>query len=232
MHARLDVKEDIPLPAGRLLIVSKKYNFDVTPDGRYGFTYNLAPSTAVTVTDLKARKSVGSIGIPGCGLIFAQAANRFSSLCADGSISTVTFDESAKASIKHAAQYLRRQERSGLRALGLGQEEPDAVSDHLSGRCRAGEPRRRIRPWPAPNGPSPPRPNARRLAAGRLAGESFPFRQTTLYRAHASKDALGRTRTSGSEVWEFDALKGKRLAADQAQGAGAIGGGVDAMPIP
>src|ERR1700691_5839010 len=71
----LDVKEDIPLPAGRLLIVSKKYNFDVTPDGHYGLTYNLAPATAVTVTDLKARNSVGSIGIPGCGLIFAQAPN-------------------------------------------------------------------------------------------------------------------------------------------------------------
>ena len=98
----LEVKEDIPLPAGRLLIVSKKYNFDVTPDGHYGLTYNLAPSTAVTVTDLKARKSVGSIRIPGCGLIFAQAPNRFSSLCADGSIATVTFDESAKGSIKRA----------------------------------------------------------------------------------------------------------------------------------
>ncbi|MGO9513272.1 MAG: amine dehydrogenase large subunit [Steroidobacteraceae bacterium] len=96
----LQVKEDVPLPAGRLLIVSKKYNFDVTPDGHYGLTYNLAPSTAVTVTDLKAHKSVGSIGIPGCGLIFAQAPDRFSSLCADGSIATVTFDESAQGSIK------------------------------------------------------------------------------------------------------------------------------------
>ena len=34
----LEVKEDVPLPQGRLLIVSKKYNFDVTPDGRYGLT--------------------------------------------------------------------------------------------------------------------------------------------------------------------------------------------------
>ena len=41
----LQVSEDIPLPAGRLLIVSKKYDFDVTPDGRYGLTYNLAPQT-------------------------------------------------------------------------------------------------------------------------------------------------------------------------------------------
>ena len=96
----LAVKEDIPLPGGRFLIVSKKYNFDVTPDGRYGLTYNLAPQTAVTVTDLKARKSVGAIGIPGCGLIFAQAPNRFSTLCADGSVATVSFDEFAAASIQ------------------------------------------------------------------------------------------------------------------------------------
>src|ERR1700685_1704696 len=89
----LDVKEDIPLPAGRLLIVSKKYDFDVTPDGHYGLTYNLAPQTAVTVTELKARKAVGTIGSPGCGLIFAQGPTRFSSLCADGAIATASFDE-------------------------------------------------------------------------------------------------------------------------------------------
>src|ERR1700733_1417686 len=99
----LQVSEDIPLPAGRLLIVSKKYNFDVTPDGRYGLTYNLAPQTAVTVTDLKERKAVGTIGIPGCGLIFAQGPARFSSLCADGAIATVSFDESANATVKRTA---------------------------------------------------------------------------------------------------------------------------------
>src|SRR6202050_4296902 len=99
----LQVSEDIPLPAGRLLIVSKKYNFDVTPDGHYGLTYNLAPQTAVTVTDLKARNSVGTIGIPGCGLVFAQAPTRFSSLCADGAIATVTFDEAANGTIKRTA---------------------------------------------------------------------------------------------------------------------------------
>jgi methylamine dehydrogenase heavy chain len=97
----LEVKEDIPLPAGRLLVVSKKYNFDVTPDGHYGLTYNLAPSTAVTVTDLPARKTVGFITIPGCGLIFAQAPNRFSTLCADGAVATVTFDASAHATTQH-----------------------------------------------------------------------------------------------------------------------------------
>ena len=100
----LEVKEDIPLPAGRLLIVSKKYNFGVTPDGRFGLTYNLAPQTAVTVTDLKARKSVGAIGIPGCGLIFAQTPYHFSTLCADGSVATIAFDDTAHSTTKRTTK--------------------------------------------------------------------------------------------------------------------------------
>jgi methylamine dehydrogenase heavy chain len=90
----LEVKADVPLPEGRLLVVSKKYDFDVTPDGRYGLTYNLAPSTEVTVTDLKERKPAGSVSIAGCGLVYAQGPNRFSSLCSDGAVLTASFDAS------------------------------------------------------------------------------------------------------------------------------------------
>ena len=93
----LDVQKDIPLPSGRLLVVTKKYNFGVTPDGHYALSYNLAPRTAVSVVDLKLREYVGDIDIPGCGLIFPQSANRFTTLCADGSVATVTFDEKLKA---------------------------------------------------------------------------------------------------------------------------------------
>ena len=93
----LDVQKDIPLPNGRLLIVTKKYNFGVTPDGRYGLSYNLAPRTAVSVVDLKLQEYVGDIDIPGCGLIFPQSPNQFTTLCADGSVATVTFDQKLKA---------------------------------------------------------------------------------------------------------------------------------------
>ena len=97
----LNVADDIPLPAGRLLIVSKKYDFGVTPDGRYALSFNLAPRTAVSVVDVRARRYVGDIDVPGCGLIFPQAANRFTSVCADGSVLTVTFDEQLKATREH-----------------------------------------------------------------------------------------------------------------------------------
>lgn len=100
----LAVLDDILLPNGRFLVVSKKYNFGVTPDGRYGLSFNLAPRTAVSVVDLKARKYVGDIDIPGCGLIFPQAATRFTSICADGSVATVTFD----AALKSTTERLRK----------------------------------------------------------------------------------------------------------------------------
>jgi methylamine dehydrogenase heavy chain len=96
----LAVLDDILLPNGRFLIVTKKFNFGVTPDGHYALSYNLAPRTSVSVVDLVLRKYVGEIDIPGCGLIFPQSPDQFTTLCADGSVETVTFDAQLKATIE------------------------------------------------------------------------------------------------------------------------------------
>jgi methylamine dehydrogenase heavy chain len=206
----LEVKEDIPLPAGRLLIVSKKYNFDVTPDGRYGLTYNLAPATAVTVTDLKARRSVGSIGIPGCGLIFAQAPNRFSSLCADGSIVTVTFDESANASIRRAERVFDAKNDPAFehsawdkkdQMLYLITYQGDVVPVSLA--AEQALPRDH---WSLTS-------QAERAAGWRPGGwqvSHFNASHRHLY-VLMHQGRAWTHKNSGSEVWEFDATNGKRL---------------------
>jgi methylamine dehydrogenase heavy chain len=205
----LEVKEDIPLPAGRLLIVSKKYNFDVTPDGRYGFTYNLAPSTAVTVTDLKARKSVGTIGIAGCGLVFAQAPNRFSSLCADGSIITATFDESARASIKRAEKVFDAKNDPAFehsawdkknQMLYLITYQGDVVPVSLAAEQAV------------PGAKWSLTTDAERAAGWRPGGwqvSHFHSAARHLYvLMHQGRPWTHKN--SGSEVWEFDATTGKR----------------------
>jgi methylamine dehydrogenase heavy chain len=206
----LDVKEDIPLPAGRLLIVSKKYNFDVTPDGRYGLTYNLAPSTAVTVTDLKARKSVGSIPIPGCGLIFAQAPNRFSSLCADGSIATITFDESAQGSIKRAEKVFDAKNDPAFEHSAWDKKHQMLYLVTYSGEVvpvsLAGDEAAPAAKWSLTSEPE-------RAAGWRPGG----WQISHFHSAHRRLYVLmhqGRPwthKSSGTEVWEFDALAGKRL---------------------
>jgi methylamine dehydrogenase heavy chain len=206
----LEVKEDIPLPAGRLLVVSKKYNFDVTPDGRYGFTYNLAPSTAVTVTDLKARTSVGTIGVAGCGLVFAQAPNRFSSLCADGSILTATFDESAQASIKRAEKVFDAKNDPAFehsawdkknQMLYLITYQGDVVPVSLAADQAAAQDK-----WSLTT-------QAERAAGWRPGGWQVSHFHSAARRLYVLMH-VGRPWThknSGSEVWEFDAVARKRL---------------------
>ena len=206
----LEVKEDIPLPAGRLLIVSKKYNFDVTPDGHYGLTYNLAPSTAVTVTDLKARKSVGSIAIAGCGLIFAQAPDRFSSLCADGSIATATFDESAKASIKHADRVFDAKNDPAFehsawdkkhQMLYLVTDAGDVVPVSLAAEVAVPAAK-----WSLTT-------EAERAAGWKPGGWQVSHFSSANRRLYVLMHQGGpwTHKNSGTEVWEFDATAGKRL---------------------
>lgn len=89
--ATLAIKSEVELPQGRFLVVSKKPNYDVTPDGGYGLSFNLAPATSVSVVDLEAKAYKGEIQIPGCGLIFASGPDRFTNVCSDGTLQTVTF---------------------------------------------------------------------------------------------------------------------------------------------
>jgi len=206
----LQVSEDIPLPAGRLLIVSKKYDFDVTPDGRYGLTYNLAPQTAVTVTDLKARKSVGTIGIPGCGLVFAQAPTRFSSLCADGAIATVTFDGSANGTIKRTANVFDAKNDPAFEHSGWDKHHQMLYLVTYHGKVvpvdLAGEQAIAGTSWSLSS-------DAEHRAGWRPGGWQvchFHSSKRRLYvLMHRGHDWTHKN--SGTEVWEFDAASGRRI---------------------
>jgi methylamine dehydrogenase heavy chain len=206
----LQVSEDIPLPAGRLLIVSKKYDFDVTPDGHYGLTYNLAPQTAVTVTDLKARKSVGTIGIPGCGLVFAQAPSRFSSLCADGTIATVTFDDAANGTIKRTANVFDAKNDPAFEHSGWDKHHQMLYLVTYHGKVvpvdLAGEQAVAGTSWSLSS-------DAERRAGWRPGGWQvchFHSSKRRLYvLMHRGHDWTHKN--SGTEVWEFDAASGRRI---------------------
>lgn len=206
----LEVLGDIPLPAGRLLVVSKKYNFDVTPDGRYGLTYNLAPSTAVSITDLKARRPVGAVDIPGCGLVFAQAPNRFSSLCGDGAILTATFDDAAKATVKRVEHVFDAKSDPAFehsawdkkhQMLYLVTYRGDVIPVSLAGDQAAPAPK-----WSLTT--------AAERKQGWLPGgwqlSHFQSAQQRLF-VLMHQGRFWTQKESGREVWVFDAPSGKRL---------------------
>lgn len=96
----LEPQGEVELPRGRFLVVTKKYDADVTTDGRYLVSYNMAPATSVSVVDLETRTYVTDIETPGCALMYVMGPNRFAMMCADGSFLTVDFDADGGAEMK------------------------------------------------------------------------------------------------------------------------------------
>ena len=64
-------------------------------DGRWLFVQNATPISSVTVVDLKARNFAAEIPTPGCWIVIPSqtAGNRFSTLCGDGTLQTITLND-------------------------------------------------------------------------------------------------------------------------------------------
>lgn len=101
----LEVTKEITLKEGRFMVVDKKQNLDTSPDGKFIYVYNLDPSSSVEIVDAAKGEHVGTVEIPGCALIFPHAENRFSSLCADGSLATVTHDANGAGTVEHSEPF-------------------------------------------------------------------------------------------------------------------------------
>ncbi|HLI79243.1 MAG TPA: amine dehydrogenase large subunit [Candidatus Binataceae bacterium] len=101
-----NVLGEIALPPKRLLIVPKRNTTSITPDGRFLLVANMTPATSVSIVDLKGRKFLGEIETPGCAQVAATGNRQFFSMCADGSMLTVQFDDSGKQIAKSQSKPL------------------------------------------------------------------------------------------------------------------------------
>ncbi len=97
---------EVVIPPKRLLIVPKRNSTSITPDGHFLLIANMTPATSVSVVDLKARKFLREIETPGCAQVTATAKRQFFSMCADGSMLTVQFDDSGKETARKQSKPL------------------------------------------------------------------------------------------------------------------------------
>lgn len=100
----LNLTDEISLP-GRALITPKKQDLDVSADGHWVYVYNLTPSNSVIVVDTAAKAVAASIGVPGCGLIFAWGNAGFSSICANGSLANVDVSDPKHPKVSHTPAF-------------------------------------------------------------------------------------------------------------------------------
>lgn len=87
---------EIGIPPKRAGHLPMNSGSGITDDGRFLLVHNFTPAQTVTVVDLKARKFVVEVDIPGCAGVYPTGPRTFFSLCGDGTVFQVTLDEAGK----------------------------------------------------------------------------------------------------------------------------------------
>ncbi|WP_374488088.1 amine dehydrogenase large subunit [Zoogloea sp.] len=90
----LSWKGEIVIPTRHAQAMAARNVTQTSFDGHYLFVQNATPATSVTVVDLKARKVIAEVQTPGCWSVYPSpsVAGRFSAMCGNGSMLTVTLD--------------------------------------------------------------------------------------------------------------------------------------------
>lgn len=94
----LSLKAEIEIPAKHAQALAYKGTIIGSSDSRFVFIQNSTPASSVTVVDRKAEKFVTEIDTPGCWIVLPAPAtpSRFSTLCGDGTILTVSLKENGE----------------------------------------------------------------------------------------------------------------------------------------
>lgn len=103
----LGFKYEVVLPAKRAQALNYRGLVRITGDGRYALVQNATPATSITVVDLAAKRVASEIPTPGCwGVLPAANGARFSMLCGDGKVATVTLDANGQAGDRQLSETL------------------------------------------------------------------------------------------------------------------------------
>ena len=93
----LELKQEIPYPARHAQALPYLATMRTSADGRFILVQNATPATSVSVVDRAQGTMVSEIATPGCyGVYPAKSAYRFSALCGDGTMLTISLDDQGK----------------------------------------------------------------------------------------------------------------------------------------
>ena len=103
----LGFKYEVILPTRRAQALNYRGLVRTTGDGRFVLVQNATPATSITVVDVQARKVASEIQTPGCwGTLPAASGARFSMLCGDGKLATVTLNDQGQVASRQVSEKL------------------------------------------------------------------------------------------------------------------------------
>ena len=86
---------EIALPGAKRGIMAGNL-MDVSHDGEFMLLFNFTPAASVSVVDLRKRKLVSEVPVPGCTSVYPSGKRGFSSLCGDGTLVTIALGENGQ----------------------------------------------------------------------------------------------------------------------------------------
>jgi methylamine dehydrogenase heavy chain len=103
--ATLKLLGEVAIPPKHAQALPYRGLLRASADGRWLLVQNATPATSVSVVDLKARTFVGEVPTPGCWALLTVPSQpaRFTTICGDGSLLTVTLDADGKVAAQRRA---------------------------------------------------------------------------------------------------------------------------------
>lgn len=209
----LKMKADINVPSKHSQSFPYRGAIRTSADGRFVYMQNATPATSVTVVDKTAGKFVAEVPTPGCWLIYpAQSvSNRFSTLCGDGTMLTVTLDADGKPATRKKSRKFFDPDADALFSAA-DQDGDDYTFISFKGQVQVvnvgGEEAVPAEAWSLLNAadakagwrPGGYQPLALQLASNRL------------YVGMHAKGKEGSHKNPAEEIWAFDLGSKKRVA--------------------
>jgi methylamine dehydrogenase heavy chain len=93
---RLALQGEVVIPPKRATNAVALAHAALSDDDRFLALFNWTTGTSLSIVDLRDRRFAAEIETPGCSLVYAAGPRRFFSLCADGSVFTLTVSEDGR----------------------------------------------------------------------------------------------------------------------------------------
>ena len=90
------VNDEIVIPPKRATGMPERNYSAISDDGRFVYVANMTPATSISVADVVSRKFLAEIDTPGCTLIYPTGRRSIASLCGDGTLQTLVFDDAGQ----------------------------------------------------------------------------------------------------------------------------------------
>ena len=221
--ATLRMTGDVELPPRHAQASYMQQLTRTSHDGRYVFVQNATPATSVSVVDLQQKKMLTEVPTPGCWGIYPSSTEslRFSMLCGDGKLATVTLDAQGKVTQRATTDKFFDSNNNPV-FVANAEDEGRNYFVSFSGELHRADLR----------GAAPVLEQSTRFVTeadrkgGWLPGgyqlmAADPVRKTLLVGMHP-KGGEGSHKNPAQEVWTLDLATGKRVARNKVKNATAM----------